>query len=259
MVAHALGVSRQSLYYASRKAPKDWSVKCWIELVLRDHPSYGSRRIAQTLGVNRKRIQRIMRLFGIKPYRRRGGKHRKTRTIRVIYENLLLVAYPLYAHHIWVADFTELAWHGHKVYLATVLDLYTRQIVGLSVMRRKGAPLTIQALWSALMHFPHPEIFHSDNGTEYEAKSYLALLNQFGITVSRSRPGAPWENGYQESFYDKFKVDLGDPNRFVTLGELVAEIYRTIWIYNHTRIHSALKMPPAIYAQKQKTALTIAV
>ena len=51
--------------------------------------------------------------------------------------------------------------------------------------------------------------------------------------ISRSRPGCPWENGHQESFYDKFKVDLGDPNRFKTLGELVAEIYRTVWDYNN--------------------------
>ena len=59
----------------------------------------------------------------------------------------------------------------------------------------------------------------------------------------------PWENGYQESFYDKFKVDLGDPNRFKTLGELVAEIYRTLWDYNNTRIHSALNMPPVVFAK----------
>ena len=62
-----------------------------------------------------------------------------------------------------------------------------------------------------------------------------------------------WENGYQESFYDKFKVDLGDPNRFNTLGELVTEIYRTIWAYNHTRIHSMLNMPPVVFAESLVT------
>ncbi|MGH9712824.1 MAG: integrase core domain-containing protein [Candidatus Acidiferrales bacterium] len=60
----------------------------------------------------------------------------------------------------------------------------------------------------------------------------------------------PWENGYQESFYDKFKVDFGDPNRFASLGELTAEIYRTMWEYNHERNHSALKMPPSVFAEK---------
>jgi len=139
-----------------------------------------------------------------------------------------------------------------------VLDIFTRQVVGVSVAKRKGAPLTVQALWNALLAHPRPAIFHSDNGREYEAKSFIGVLELCGIHISRSRPGCPWENGYQESFYGKFKLDLGDPNRFQTLGELVAEIYSTVWVYNHTRIHSALKMPPAIFAHKQKTAYILA-
>ena len=95
-----------------------------------------------------------------------------------------------------------------------------------------------------------PEIFHSDNGKEYEAKAFIAVLEDVGSRISRSHPGCPWENGYQESFYDKVKVDFGDPDRFKTFGEMVAEIYRTIWTYNHTRIHSALKMPPHVFAEK---------
>jgi putative transposase len=120
--------------------------------------------------------------------------------------------------------------------------------MGIHVGTRKGAPLTVSTLANALFHHPKPTIFHSDNGREYEAKVFIAMLEQYGITISRSRPGSPWENGYQESFYDKFKVDLGDPNRFKSLGELVAEIYRTLWEYNHTRTHSALNMPPSVFA-----------
>jgi transposase InsO family protein len=75
------------------------------------------------------------------------------------------------------------------------------------------------------------------------------ILTDFRIIISRSAPGCPWENGYQESFYDKFKLDLGDPNRFTSLGELVAEIYRTVHAYNTTRIHTAIKMPPAEFAK----------
>jgi len=245
------------LYYVSRKEKQDWRLKCQIEEVLRGHPAYGSRRIAQELGLNRKRIRRVMRLFGLKPYRRRGKKWRKPKENREIYENLLLVAMPLCPHHIWVADFTELVFYGHKIYLATALDLFTRQIVGVSVAIRKGAPLTIQALWSALLRYPCPEIFHSDNGKEYEAASFTGILNELGVTISRSRPGCPWENGYQESWYSGFKLELGDPNRFGTLGELVAEIYRLVWDYNNRRIHSKLKMPPTVFAQQsrcQKTA-----
>ena len=73
-------------------------------------------------------------------------------------------------------------------------------------------------------------------------------MESLGIKVSMSRKASPWENGYQEAFYSQFKVDLGDPNRFNSLGELIAEIYQTIHIYNTQRIHTVLKMPPKQYA-----------
>lgn len=253
-LANVLGLARSTLYYVSRKEEKDWALKRRIEVVLREHPAYGSRRIATVLSLNRKGVQRVMRRFGIRPYRRRGRKYKKKRAVSVSYSNLLTTIIPAYRGHVWAADFTELWYRGRWVYIATVIDLYTREIVGVAVSLRKGAPLTIQALGNALLHHPRPLIFHSDNGREYEARAFIAMLERVGIRISRSHPGCPWENGYQESFYGKFKVDLGDPNRFRSLGEFVAEIYRTVWIYNHTRIHSALKMPPLVYVQTLKIA-----
>ena len=246
-----MGVSRSSLYYVSTQERKDWALKVRMEDVLREHPAYGSRRVAQALGVNRKRTKRVMRLFGIRPYRRRGRRYRKTKAKR-LFPNLLLETMPSYPHHVWATDFTEVGYRGKWVYISTVIDLATRRIVGLHISVRKGAMMSVQTLANALFHHQKPAIFHSDNGREYEAKAFLALLEACGIAISRSRPGCPWENGYQESFYGKFKVDLGDPDRFKTLGELVAEIYRTVWVYNHTRIHSALRMPPVIYAESLK-------
>ena len=193
-----------------------------------------------------------MRKYGIKPYRRRGRKWRKKKPIFVVYPNLLLAAVPSYPHHIWAADFTEIWWKCRWVYIATVIDLYTREIIGITVSLRKGTPLTLQALYGALLHHRHPAIFHSDNGKEYDAKAYIRTLMEFGVLISGSHPGCPWENGYQESFYGKFKLDLGDPDRFSSFGELVAEIYRTIWEYNNTRIHSALNMPPAVFIKSLK-------
>jgi putative transposase len=245
-----MGVSRASLYYVPKRDKKDWALKVGMEEELRRNPSYGSRRLAQALGVNRKRTQRVMRIFGIRPYRRRGRKkYRKSKTKRE-YPNLLLEVMPSYPNHVWAADFTELVYHGAKVYVSTVLDLFTRQLTGTNVAIRKGSSLTVQTLAHAVFHHPKPAILHSDNGSEYAAKVFTGMLEECGITISRSKPGCPWENGYQESFYDKFKIDFGDPNRFASLGELVAEIYRVLWAYNHTRIHSALKMPPAEFAKR---------
>lgn len=256
-LAAALGVSRSHLYYVSRKAKSDWTLKVKIEQVLRDNHSYGSRRIGYALNLNRKRIQRVMRLFGIKTRRRRTAKKYRKQRVSAIYANLLFATVPAYPHHVWAADFTEVWFLGRWIYFATVLDLYTREIVGVAVSLRKGAQLTIQALCNALLYYPHPVIFHSDNGSEYDAQTFISILTDLGILVSRSHPGCPWENGYQESFYDKFKLDLGDPNRGKTLGELVAEIYRTIWKYNTTRIHSALKMPPREFAKRFATSKMI--
>ena len=254
-LARALGIARGTLYYLSKKNTRDWSLKVRIEEVLREHPSYGSRRIAQHLELNRKGVQRVMRLYGIKPYRRRGRKYRKSKAKRQ-YPNLLLGIMPQYRSHIWAADFTEFRFHGAWVYVATVLDLWSREIVGCHVALRKGSVLTTQALYAALHHQSHPNIFHSDNGTDYDALSFRNILTDLSVLISRSAPGCPWENGYQESWYDKFKIDLGDPNRFSSLGELVAEIHHTIWQYNLTRIHSALRMPPArfIALQYEKTS-----
>jgi len=108
----------------------------------------------------------------------------------------------------------------------------------------------VQAVISALMDHPTPEIIHSAQGSEYTAKVFQEFCLSAGISISMSVKGSPWQNGYQESSCNKFKIDLGDSDRFDDLGELVYEIYHTIYIYNTTRIHTALKMSPREFAEK---------
>jgi putative transposase len=245
-----LGIARSTIYYKKKRPELDWIIKCEIEEILRKHHSYGSPRIALALGKNHKQVERVMKRFGIKAYRRRGKKYRKTKKIAVIYPNLLLFTFPQWRHHIWAADFTEVWWKGKKIYVATIMDLFTREIIGIAISKNKGLALTMVALQDALLHHPRPGIFHSDNGSEYRAIAYVETLEQIGTVISRTHPGCPWENGYQESFYNQFKVDLGDPNRFATFGELIAEIYRAINYYNTERIHTALKMSPREFARR---------
>lgn len=246
--ARELGISRGTLYYKPKKPEKDWILKCQIEEVLRKHPSYGSPRIALELKRNHKPIERVMKLFGIKAYRRRGKRWKKAKKVKIAYPNLLPEEYPTRPNHIWVADFTHFTFQGRVVYLATVMDLFIRRIIGVAVYTTHALQLVLSALMNALQNNPRPEMFHSDNGSEYNSEVFLEALETVGTKISRSAPGCPWENGYQESFYDKFRVDLGDPNRFNTLGELVYAIYRTVWEYNNERIHTALKMPPQEFA-----------
>jgi transposase InsO family protein len=253
-LAKELGVSRGSLYYKSKQEEKDWKVKCLIEEALRDNPSYGHKRLAPHLHMNKKRILRVMKKYGIKPYRRRGKKWKNTKGISETFPNLLLSNSPSYPNRIWTSDFTYLSFKNKTVYVATVMDLWNKKIVGLSVLTNHSVQLTINALLATLNANQRPEIFHSDNGSEYDAKDFKIILKSLDIKISRSKPGCPWENGYQESFYGKFKIELGDPNRFKTLGELVSAIYQAIHYYNNNRIHTSLKMSPNQFALKYEIA-----
>ena len=257
-LAGLLGISRSLLYYRPKLKEKDWRLKQDMEKVLRDFPSYGHKRLAIHLKINKKRALRVMKIFGIKPYRRRGKKWRKSKKNPLTaYPNLLLNEFPKYLNHIWVSDFTYLPFKGQWIFLATIMDLFSREVVGFSVLTNHSAQLTINAMLSAIHRHPTPEIIHSDQGSEYLSKDYIELVENLGIRLSMSEKGSPWENGYQESFYSQFKVDLGDTDRFATLGELVYEIYQTLHIYNNRRIHTALKMPPIIYANQFLIAATV--
>jgi putative transposase len=91
-------------------------------------------------------------------------------------------------------------------------------------------------------------MFHSDQGTEFMAQRCTDYLEQQGVQISVSDVAAPSQNGYIESFYGRLKHELGDVNRFDTPGEMIEAIYHHIYYYNHQRIHTALKMPPAVFA-----------
>ena len=173
------------------------------------------------------------------------------------YPNLLLTNMPQYINHIWASDFTRISIKGKIIYLATVIDILTREIVGFSVSTGHGVSLIINAFLSAISIHSPPEITHSDQGSEYKSRTYTYLVENLGTKISMSHKGCPWENGYQESFYDKLKIDLGNPNRFDDMGELIAEIYMTIYLYNTQRIHTKLKMPPNQFNQRHNQILTI--
>jgi len=255
-LAKQQGISISSLYYQHKQPAKDWYLKNRIEEVLKANPSYGHKRLALELRINKKRVLRVMKIFDIKPYRRRGKKWRKAKENGNVYPNLLQqMNFPQSQKQVWVSDFTYLPFHQRFVYLATIMDIFDRQIVGWSLLTTHTVQLTLAALIDALEKHGRPKILHSDQGSEYKSKTYTNFAKGLNIKLSMSNKGSPWENGYQESFYSQLKVELGDPNRFKILGELVASIYLQIYYYNNQRIHSKLKMPPAVFARKQQQVL----
>ena len=134
-IAQQLGVARSTLYYQSRLAVKDEQLRQDILQVLHLHPSYGYRRLAIHLGVNKKRALRVMQLYGIKPYRRRGKKPNYTKAPSLAdaeLPNLIADYFPVEPNDVWASDYTYIPYEGKFIYVATILDLYSgRSLAGI--------------------------------------------------------------------------------------------------------------------------------
>lgn len=189
-----------------------------------------------------------MKIYNIKPYKRkaRWSKKRDFGQPDAGYPNLIKGSCPIKPNVYFAGDFTRLIWNQKIIYLATFIDIFTREIVGWSVSTKHTVELVIEAFLDAVVTAGKPIIVHTDQGSEYKSEEYKELMLQLGVQISMSKKGSPWENGYQESWYDNFKTDLGaEFERFETVGEFVEAIHQTITIYNNQRIHTKLKMPPA--------------
>jgi len=251
-LARQLGISRQSLYYKPKLPEKDLKLKTDIEKVMKKHKAYGHKRIATELGINKKRVLRVMKLFGLKPQRTRKKpvKPKDLNQAPMAIPNLVKGMIIDAPNQVWVSDFTYLPYYGRFVYLATLEDVFTREVVGREVSVRHNTDLVAKALLNALEYYPVPEICHSDQGSEYRSQMYLNLLKSLDIKPSMSEKASPWQNGHKESFYSGFKLELGHPECYPTLGELIEAIAQQIHYYNTQRIHTALKCPPAVFAQR---------
>lgn len=246
--ARKLGISRSMFYYKYKRPLIDEEVKHQIESVLVDHKDYGHKRIALHLKLNKKRILRVMKKFDIKPYRRRAKRFVKKQDLNkpdTKIKNEIAIFCPVLPNIIWVTDFTYIKYQGKFLYLAVIMDLCTREILGVNISRYHNKDLVLSALIDAIDKTKTtPKYIHSDQGSEYDSKDYVSFVKSRKIILSMSRKSSPWENGHQESYFSGFKVLLGDVSRFKEEGELIEEIYQNIYYYNNRRIHTSLKMPP---------------
>jgi len=253
-LAASLGISRQSLYYKPKKPAKDLAAKAEIEKVLSSHPAYGHKRIALELGANKKKILRVMKKFNIKPYKRRIKRPKKPYDLNkppTVYQNLIKNICPIKPNVIWVADFTYIKFQNRFIYFATVMDLFTREILGWSVSGNHNRFMTMEALNMALDKTKtSPKYHHSDQGSEYDSYDYIKKLEDNQITISMSQKSHPWENGYQESFYSQFKVDFGWSDQYESWGELIEAIYLQLNYYNKSRIHTSLRTSPTKFREQ---------
>jgi transposase InsO family protein len=249
-LAKRLGIARSTLYYKSKKKDEDETARTLIEEVMMSNPAYGHRRIAIELGWNKKKALRLMKKFDLKPKLCRGQKWQKKGDIGLVpsgYPNLVSNWSPIAPDVVWFADFTYLKVRDSFLYLATVIDGYSKEILGFAISRRHNRQLVKAATVEAIeFRKKLPQYFHSDQGSEYQSEEHLKFLENMGVQVSMSKKSSPWQNGHQESFYSQFKLELGDLHHLST-GEIVESIYQQIYYYNHLRIHTTLKMSPRKY------------
>jgi len=258
-----MGLSRASYYR--------WLVPrtgCPVEMELRDamqhvaleFPAYGYRRITAAMQragfeVNHKRVLRLMREDNLLCLRHKSFLvTTDSRHGLPIYPNLARDITPSHVNQLWVADITYIRLQKEFVYLAVLLDAFSRRVIGWALGRTLEAELALSALRRALdERQPAPGlVHHSDRGIQYACLSYTDLLKQHGITISMSRTGNPYDNAQAESFMKTLKYeevyrteyrDLADA--FASIGEFIERVY------NRQRLHSALGyVPPAEFEQQ---------
>jgi putative transposase len=246
------GVSRASFYRQWEKA-----APAEAEVALRDaiqrtalaHRYYGYRRIqvmmeGEGFQVAAKKVWRVMRDDNLLAVRRR-------KFVVTTDSNHAFQVYPNLAEHLvlsninqlWVADLTYLRLAAEFVYLAVVLDAWSRRVVGWALGRSLQSSLPLAALERAIAsRQPQPGmVHHSDRGSPYASRRYVGRLEEIGAVLSMSRAGHPWENGKCESFMATLKREEIDARTYTNLEELQRHIEEFIdQTYNRTRLHSAL-------------------
>jgi putative transposase len=185
---------------------------------------------------------------------------------RKIYPNLAANICPEATDQLWRADITYIRLRDEFVFLAVILDAYSRRVIGWALERTMEDSLTLTALRMALSHRNIPRsgsepglVHHSDRGSQYASNDYTDLLKANGIEISMSRKGNPWDNAACESFMKTLKYEEVLRNDYRDLAEARASIREFLeMVYNEKRLHSALGfVPPAEFeARQQKEAAT---
>lgn len=245
LVCRVLAVAPSSLYY--QPSPPDESrLKAAIGELAGRWPTYGYRRITAELqragwAVNHKRVARLMAAMGLKVRRQRSGprttdsSHDGPRFPNLVRD--LAVVRP---DQVWVADITYIRLQRGFVYLAVVMDVFTRAIRGWALQRDLDRGLTMAALTRALRG-SQPEIHHSDQGVQYAATEYVALLHAAQVAVSMADVGAAWQNGYAERLMRTIKEEEVYLSDYVDYHDALRQLGRFLDdVYMHKRIHSAL-------------------
>jgi putative transposase len=242
-----LDVTRSSYYYRPTESPDEAKLKGAIKKTAAEWPTYGYRRITAQLRrgewlVNHKRVQRLMRLMGIQA-RIMRKKRRTTNSEHDFprYPNLVLDLEIVDPEQVWVCDITYIRLQYGFVYLAVIMDVFTRGIRGWHLGRNLDHTLTLVTLRQALARYPTPGIHHSDQGVQYAATAYTQVLQDAQVQISMADQGEAWQNGYAERLIRTIKEEEVDLSEYLDYHDAYHQIGRFLDdVYMRKRIHSSL-------------------
>jgi len=237
-----------STYYYRPVQSDESELEAAIEEIAGQFPIYGTRRVTNQLRrppnrliVNRKRVRRIMAEKELlRPVKRRKRRTTDSQHPYPRYLNLVKELEITHPDQVWVSDITYIRLNQEYVYLAIIMDVFTRSIRGWCLSRTLDQELTLIALRAAL-ETQSPEIHHSDQGVQYAAYAYSDLLKVHGIQISMAAVGKAEENGYAERFMRTIKEEEVDLSEYLDFGDAHQQIgYFIEDVYNTKRIHSSL-------------------
>ena len=222
-----------------------------VESVFKEsRETYGYRKMQRELGkqgliMSEYSVRRMMREHGLYPVTNiKYRPYRNGKTDGQYSKDLVSQHFQIAERNkVWAGDITYIKTSLGWVYLATVIDLYNREIIGYSLSKKIDAELAKRALSNALARNPDASglIFHSDRGCQYSSRSYRDMLEQYGIRSSMSRPGCPYDNSCAESFFATIKKECIYRRKYATLEEVKTDVFEYVELfYNRKRMHTSL-------------------
>ena len=266
-----LGIPRSNYYWTLHRPteplcdPEEMHLREEIQSICLEQSHYGYRRVTQELHdrgfrINHKRVIRLMEADNLLCLRRKAFVIPTTDSNHThrIYPNLARGLVLDGINQLWVADITYIRLRQEFVYLAVILDAYSRLVVGWAMSRHINAPLTLAALKMAietrcLANMAHQLIHHSDRGVQYACGAYVDSLRTHNVRISMSRKGNPYDNAKAESFMKTLKQEEVYMNEYNSLEHARENIEAFLHNYNHRRLHSAIGyVAPATFETTHK-------